>query len=336
MLVACLLTACSGGGEIPVTEYEEPARQEETRVEIREFDEKLMVTSAIGDGFTFSIADGTMNVSGIVTEKNRNFIMVKLNNSDEETFVTPVINGKFNVSVPIADIADEMPVDIYAGEQEYGSYGSVILDFVRIEKSGGSWRFKSPPPYENNVRLFARTRNMDEYLAETEFIQSEDARISELADEITEGCNSDYEKARAVHDWLAENIYYDIDALRTGDYEASDAISVLENKRGVCEGYANLAAALLRNCGIPCAVQGGYALGVGTDRVWNSDNINPAESNHAWNEICADGRWILMDATWDSRNVYENESYIKGEYIERVYFDTDIVFFSLSHMAMEQ
>lgn len=322
----------------PIETQKEPEKsiEEQGPLLSAEFDTNTLKTSAVDfRGITFSLADGKLDVSGYVSDETQKYIMVNLNMSEEAKIYAPVIDGEFHIVTDILPLADEMPVDIYAGKEEFGMYRSVILDFVRIINDGGVWRIKESPVYKQNIELFCREKDMEESLFATDWIQSDDSRIAELSDSITAGCRTDYDKAKAVHDWLAENIYYDFDALAAGRYDESDALSVLENKRGVCEGFANLGAALLRHQGIPCVVQGGYALGISTDRVWNEANVNTTESNHAWNEVYVDGRWILMDATWDTDNEYRNGAYEQGEFIGDTYFDTDHAFFALSHKAMD-
>ena len=122
----------------------------------------------------------------------------------------------------------------------------------------------------------------------------------------------------------------------SGNYQDMDAKNVLLTKKGVCEGYANLMAALLRSKGIPCKVQGGYALGIDTKKEWSSSNIDTTEGNHAWNEVYVNGRWIIIDATWDSQNQYKDGRYIIGETITQTYFDSTLEFFSLSHKLIDE
>ena len=63
--------------------------------------------------------------------------------------------------------------------------------------------------------------------------------------------------------------------------------------------------------------------------------MNEVKSNHAWNEAYVDGRWMLIDATWDSTNEIENGQWIKGSSINHIYFDAHMKFFSLSHRSFE-
>jgi transglutaminase/protease-like cytokinesis protein 3 len=63
---------------------------------------------------------------------------------------------------------------------------------------------------------------------------------------------------------------------------------------------------------------------------------NPNDySNHAWNEVYANGSWIIMDTTWDSGNEREDGAVKKsGGLSSYRYFDTTISTFSQDHMAM--
>ena len=156
-----------------------------------------------------------------------------------------------------------------------------------------------------------------------EYIDSDNENIINKATEITAECETDLEKVSAVHDWVAANIYYDLDFYygRTTitPLKASD---VLEYRYSVCQGYAQLTAALLRALGIPAKLVTGYAL-IGNN-VWTQEYVTGAlknEENHAWNEAYADGRWVVLDATWDSPNTLENGIANNGGEIYRTFFD---------------
>jgi len=145
-------------------------------------------------------------------------------------------------------------------------------------------------------------------------VQSDDPDIIALADTITSGISSEYEKARAIHDWVAENICYD-SGLLTGAsiseliFENGEekwySTCVLRNRRAVCGGYANLNAALLRAVGIPAKNISGQAGGMA----------------HEWNEAFVDGRWINIDTTWDTNNFYEDGQPLPQQACGNKYFD---------------
>lgn len=55
-----------------------------------------------------------------------------------------------------------------------------------------------------------------------------------------------------------------------------------------------------------------YSLGVSThggSYAVKSDSAAVDDSNHAHVEAWADEHWVIMDATWDSNNKYENGVY---------------------------
>lgn len=156
----------------------------------------------------------------------------------------------------------------------------------------------------------------------------DDDEITGLARSITSGKSGDYEKVMAIHDWVAENIWYDKDTVTIG------SLDVLRNRRSVCEGYSKLTAALLQAVGIPAKVIAGYVVGA----VGNASeflDISGTTGNHAWNEAYADGRWIILDTTWDSANRYENGVYSKQAGCKRDYFDISLKDFSQTHRYLE-
>ena len=108
-------------------------------------------------------------------------------------------------------------------------------------------------------------------------------------------------------------------------------------QKSVCQGYADLCAALLRAEGIPTKVTNGYAMGAGTTGMWTDTIMNSDDSNHAWNEAFVDGRWIVFDSTWDSNNKYAYGEFSEGTGLTAyAYFDPTIEMFSNTHYIMDK
>ena len=173
------------------------------------------------------------------------------------------------------------------------------------------------------------------YLKPTDVVQSDNRSVAGLSAEITGNIDSAYEKVRAVHDWVANNIYYDQDAVDSLAVSPEvtwplDAYFTYSVGRSVCEGYANLTTAMLRAAGIPARTVLGYALS-GSDDEWNNRNSSGMLTNHAWNEAYVDGRWVIMDTTWDSRNIYYKKLYNSNPAINK-FFDCTLEFFSYDHL----
>jgi transglutaminase/protease-like cytokinesis protein 3 len=114
------------------------------------------------------------------------------------------------------------------------------------------------------------------------YVQSDDFLVTNLLNSITFGKTSAAEKARAVHDYVVSTLVYDEASFRNiARSRKMDAVSVIENGTGVCEGYANLSAALLRAAGVPVRIVANRSI------------------SHAWNNVYIDGAWKFYDATWD-------------------------------------
>ena len=56
--------------------------------------------------------------------------------------------------------------------------------------------------------------------------------------------------------------------------------------------------------------------------------------NHAWNQAYVDHRWVNIDATWDSNNIYENGQYIYGGIDYYLYFDISNLYLSYNHKIL--
>ncbi|MDR2445328.1 MAG: transglutaminase domain-containing protein [Spirochaetaceae bacterium] len=114
------------------------------------------------------------------------------------------------------------------------------------------------------------------------YVQSDDFIVTNLLNNITFETDGEAEKARAIHDYVVSTLVYDSASFsNSGRSRKMDAVSVIENGTGVCEGYANLSAALFRAAGIPVKIVAARSIG------------------HAWNNVYIDGAWKFYDATWD-------------------------------------
>lgn len=227
------------------------------------------------------------------------------------------------------------------GRTYYLSYWYQKSGIVLVKDSSG-WSILNATPYEKNKEIFSIRSNsgevLDYFLQQDYMVDSENSQIVSTAKSITKGITNDYDKVVAVHDWVAKNICYDYDGLygRTDEVEyiASD---VLKSKKSVCQGFADLSAALLRAVNIPTRVVDGYALGIGSTSEWTDDIFDNETINHAWNEAYVDGRWIIFDATWDSGNAYENGSYkYSDSEVSYQYFDPTIEVFSSTHYIVDE
>ncbi len=160
------------------------------------------------------------------------------------------------------------------------------------------------------------------------------SEIKELSDSIVGDETDDYMKLFLINKWVADNIYYDFDNYYNGLQTFYTPKEVYQNRRTVCEGYANLTQALIWAQGIPCMKVHSYALGLSTSGSYTDENISSPSANHATVEAWTEGRWVIMDPTWDSPNSYRDGEYHSGtkygDYYK--YFDALPEFFAATHL----
>ena len=220
--------------------------------------------------------------------------------------------------------------------QILNQHGTIILS-----NKDNSWAFLISPVFSGNKVKFVGQSS--DYLAQIALcqashdIQSDDCNITELANRIVKNKAGNYEKVLALHDWVAGNIYYDYDSLVDESYKTnpSDAISVLRSRRTVCQGFASLLVALIRSIGVPAKLFPCFALGESASvGGWeNPDNLNN-KHNHVIAEAFIDGRWVIIDPTWDSNNEFRNGEYrisYNNRSVPRTFFDCTLAFISITH-----
>lgn len=253
----------------------------------------------------------------------------------DKTDVTYRISGNIDPSAPFAsetthlyiktkkgqdEALDIIPVENYQFDsQVYLRFGpgeyKVTINVPEIKKEQSSY-FSFFSVADFHVHNTAQQDQRD--LLPSRGIQSEAPNIIALANEITKDKTTDREKAKAIYEYTAKNISYDVEKYENSSFQWDDsALKTLEMKTGVCQDYAYLAAALLRASDIEARFVTGLA-GTGFLR-----------DNHAWIEANIDGIWLVMDPTWGAGYV-EKHRFI-AKYSDQ-YFDPDETEFKKTHL----
>lgn len=120
---------------------------------------------------------------------------------------------------------------------------------------------------------------------------------------IVEGCETDYEKAKAIYDWMSENIIYDY------TYSVYSAETCWEKRTGVCEAFSDLYVNLAKGCDLSAEKIKGICR--------NSDESD-GTGGHAWNKVRTEKGWILLDVTWGSCYGHVGDFYNGNS---RIWFD---------------
>lgn len=134
---------------------------------------------------------------------------------------------------------------------------------------------------------------------------SDETSLESVARYIAARVTDPFERVKALHDWVVTRLHYDHDSI-TGKRKPQDAVSVFNNRMGVCEGYARLLVAMGK-------VTGDRIVYVTGDVREDTGELVPV--GHAWNAVEIKGAWYLMDATWDdptnttdpSKQIYQTD-----------------------------
>ncbi|MGG1631693.1 transglutaminase domain-containing protein [Rossellomorea sp. NRS-1567] len=147
-------------------------------------------------------------------------------------------------------------------------------------------------------------------------VQSDAQEIKEQAKTVTAGKTSARDKAKAIYEYVAKNVSYDVEKYENDDFNWDDsALKTLETKTGVCQDYAYLAIAMLRASDIEARFVEGRAGGIFPGR-------------HAWVEANLDGEWVTLDPTWGS-GYLKDDKFVPA--FNEDYFDPDMDEFKKTH-----
>ncbi len=122
-----------------------------------------------------------------------------------------------------------------------------------------------------------------QFTSATNRTQSNDAGMRALAQGITSGAQTPFEKVALLAIYVNRNMRYDEGMVG----QEKDALWVKQNLHGVCTEYSTLFAALARSIGIPVRYVSGYVY---------SDKFS-SWMGHSWAEAYV-GKWVPVDPTW--------------------------------------
>ena len=139
---------------------------------------------------------------------------------------------------------------------------------------------------------------------------------SELAQTITKGCNTPYDKCKAIYQWIGENITFDANSI------GNQADMCYNAKRGTSNGFCDLFYHIANSVGVQSSlVQGNY-----------KDFKGVSKSLHIW--IAADvGRKnpILIDPTLGA-GFMRNKTFVRSFNMQ--WFDVDPYKMIFTHMPL--
>ena len=258
-----------------------------------------------GDTLTFSATKGKITGTNWVFDATEEGVVsVTITAKDK---AGNVVNSTFTITVKatqntlyntiyhaLVNVQEEVDVSKFTKNSD--------VAFATLEKILGD----HPEIYyfQHEGSLFWTNGKLElKYRYSTSEIQSMNKKLEQVANKvisqtITSGM-SDFEKVKAIHDYVVLNTAYDYDNyLKDTISESSYHIDgVLLKGVAVCDGYAKTMVYLLNKIGIPVLYVTGSAGG----------------ELHAWNKVQIDGIWYSLDATWDDP-VPDKEGFVLYKY----------------------
>lgn len=138
-------------------------------------------------------------------------------------------------------------------------------------------------------------------------------KIYSLAQEITGGFSSDYDKAKALEWYFIQNGFeYDLDYRKAVGENAEDFL--FRTKTGVCYEYATAMTLLARASGIPARYCEGFSMQTKYENSRNDDMyVITAKDAHGFPELYIKGfGWVSFEPTMTANAVAEEDDHEKA------------------------
>jgi hypothetical protein len=239
----------------------------ERKLREKELREKELSDKAVVDE---TIVDNSLlELTGVVSTDVK-WLMIQITKNDfQEQLIIAVNNGLYQTRISLQDGA--------------GAYDIALYLNTNIERYTNYTLFKKFTVENSDIRDMS-------FLLPTLKVQADDPRIKDLVASLTKDARDDEEAFLAIYKYVTSTIKYDYVSLNNGTVGKKDynAINTLLSSIAVCEGYANLLAAMSR------------AYGIRTKVIFGQAKTTSGNGAHAWNEVFIHDEWRVVDATWDA------------------------------------
>ncbi|KAH9905123.1 hypothetical protein F4778DRAFT_695117 [Xylariomycetidae sp. FL2044] len=152
--------------------------------------------------------------------------------------------------------------------------------------------------------------------------------VSYLANALCGPFPSATDKARAIFTWCHHNIRYNVEEFFGKCVQRRSVDETIFHGKAVCQGYAEVYAAIAQRAGLQCVLVSGHGKGFGFTPLADGQPVPPRDHNHAWNAVCIDnGEWKLIDACWGAGHLGSGQQYEQK-------FSPDMFFLSNEHFGL--
>jgi transglutaminase-like putative cysteine protease len=122
------------------------------------------------------------------------------------------------------------------------------------------------------------------------------ARIRGLAQEVTAGRKTTYDKVKALEEWVGNHCKYNLNAAAIPSNQDVVEYFLFTSQEGYCDSFATALAVMCRAIGIPARVASGFA--AGELDATNQEYVVRERDKHQWTEVFFPHvGWIAFDST---------------------------------------
>lgn len=181
-----------------------------------------------------------------------------------------------------------------------------------LNKSWSRIRYSASSKDGKNIKVTVNTEFMTTK-EEEDYIDSE---LKNITDSIITNNMSDYDKVKAINDYIINRYEYDNDLLdkltkvnskEVTDKEYIDEVydrinvySALKTSKAVCQGYSMTAYKMMKYAGLECRIVEG--------------TLNGGE--HVWNKVKVNGIWYYLDVTNNDTTKSNRYFLVSEEYLQ--------------------
>jgi len=144
-----------------------------------------------------------------------------------------------------------------------------------------------------------------DYLNPTDLVQSDSEEIRGKSNELTKGVKSQFDAVQRILAWIVDNMHY------VTPPEKYDALYSFNSKKGNCQNFSHLAAAMMRSVGIPVRIVNGITLkkpySVRTEE--GAYTFKMGQGRHSWIEV------FFPDLGWVPFDPQQTELFVSNRFI---------------------
>ncbi len=232
-------------------------------------------------------AKGTLNdpvtVSNTSYSEATAILREALMNRESECKIYAKKNGTVSLSTVMRGIKED--AFKHTGKAAEGDYLLYNLDGITYGYHTGSY----DPSIGAAIPYFEYSMTYHDSASEERTMAS---KVSSVLSGLSLSGKTQYQKVKAIYDYMTANIRYDNSYTKYSGYDA------LCRNCSVCQGYASSFYRLCLSTNIQCRVVTGI-----------STNTKGGKEEHAWNIVKIGSYWYNVDVTWDAVYRQANQDY---------------------------